>query len=215
MSLPPAIHDMYPNMKQEEAEFFKPRSNGPYRGFLPRGMCPARKFNWGAIGDYLDRTKPEDSWVSSFTQLSATSCINGKDLAILIKSLNAAVSGRKQTQRTTWILRNHNVNEYILLKAGRVHGHQENYIHVKGTPWLSLDKALILRICWSAPYHHRNLDDNPDESRRLVVKLKTGTWAGHKFDVVGAGSVELDESWRDVTDEITKEGRAWKAAFRG
>ena len=48
MSVSPAIHALYPNMKQEEDEFFNRPGRGP-QGRPARGMCPARRFNWGAI----------------------------------------------------------------------------------------------------------------------------------------------------------------------
>jgi hypothetical protein len=89
-------------------------------------------------------------------------------------------------------------------------------------PKLSLDKALLLRICWSAPHRLEQDDDEADETegindfQRQLAKLKRGKWAGHRFDVSptdrGRCSEETD-GWRDVTHEIIRDAVAWYKNF--
>ena len=90
-----------------------------------------------------------------------------------------------------------------------MHGKLEPYVHVKGIPWLSLDKALVLRVCWAAPYFAYD-DDGYDPECALLAQLKRGKWAGHCFDVVRASDLETDENWQDVTKDIIREAKAWE-----
>ena len=219
MSVPPAIHALYPIMEQEEKEFFNRPGRGS-RGCPARGICPARKFNWNSISDYVDRTDHDhrEVWLNSFTNLRGSSGIPDGYLNALQVSLKDALSvTRPADPPRTWILRNHTTHEFVSLKACRMYGKQERCVHVNGLPWLSLDKALILRICWAAPsprLYNDDKDENEyDTEHNLMKKLKRGQWAGHSFDVVCAEGTELSEQWHDVTKEVVKEGRAWKAAF--
>ena len=89
-------------------------------------------------------------------------------------------------------------------------------------PKLSLDKAILLRICWSAPHGLEQDDDWDDETeglnefQRLLTKLKRGKWAGHRFNVSpgsrGRCSEEID-GWHDVTHEIIRDAAAWNKVF--
>jgi hypothetical protein len=224
-SLPPAIHTLKPDMAEEDRQFFGRVYRGPRYG--PNyGTCPARKFNWGAIDSYTECNEQHTSsaWLQAFLDLSKTSGIPTYSLKTLRRSLEAVIHPNKSKVPISWTLRNHTTKECVSLKAGRTCVATRNYIHVKGMPRLSVDTALLLRICWSTAHVDKedDLDDvygaNSDQHAHLLLKLKRGKWAGHFFDIVlsnreSQAGEEL-QGWCDVTSEIIKEAAAWRAVFK-
>ena len=89
-------------------------------------------------------------------------------------------------------------------------------MHVKGVPWLTLDRVLLLRICWCAPYGE---DSEEIDGMRgdVLLRIERGIWAGHCFDVVPSTehAPSSGEGWSDVTQSTVKEAVAWKAMFKG
>ena len=221
MSLPPAIHELKPDMAQEDQQYIDRFNAGPRCG--PRyGMCPARTFNWNAISPYADQDKYHNgsAWLQAFFETVERSGIPTNSLKTLRKSLEAIVNPNRSNMPVSWTLRNRTTKEYVSLKAGRTWVARRDYVHVKGMPWLSVDKALLLRICWSTTYVDRedDLDDvvaSSNQHGRLLLKMKRGIWAGHCFDIVpsigDSQSGEESEGWCDVTSEIIKEAAAWRA----
>lgn len=240
MSLPQAIHDIKPELKQQEEVFFK-QSN-------QYGACPARKFNWGAISSFAERNEQHRGlvWTQAFSDLSGMSCIPAKDLkglrrsleAIigpnqakipagslqrLRRSLEAVVNPIKSAMPAAWTLRNLTTKEYVSLKAGHTYRKNEYHVYVKGIPWLSVDRALLLRICWSSTCitegdDYFNYDANGDEYAHLLAQMMRGKWAGDCFDIVPnnreSQAWEEAQGWCDVTSEIIKEAAAWRAVFK-
>ena len=221
MSLPPAIHALRPEIEQEEREFFSRPGRGP-RGCPARGMCPARRFNWNAYGEYFDRNEHCNSsmWLDSFSAASQNAAAHQTYLNVLRQSLETVVVPKRSRLSTSWVLRNHTTKECISLKRGPPHSKQEQYVHVKGVPWLTLDKALLLRICWSASHADLGWGYDDDEvgnvRQRVLSTVKRGTWAGHCFDVVPSTehSKSSAEEWSDVTKIAAKEAVAWRTMFK-
>ena len=193
----PAIHNIFPDLRVQEAEWLK-RSRG--RGSYGGGMCPARRWNWGAVSEYEDVTSPKQDWLDSLDALSSTSQVGTTALAHLRQDLNETlrpVWAKGNDTVTDWVLRNLTTHEYIALKRDHRYKVEKMYFHVKGSPWLSLDKALVLRICWG---------DVPGNN----CSIARGGWAGHRFDVVPCVEAEWNGEWADVTMEILREAKAFK-----
>ena len=240
MSLPQAIHDIKPELKQQEENFFKLSGD--------HGACPARNFNWGAISSFTEHSEQHRGsvWVQAFIDLSGPSCIPVKGLqglrtsleAVaglnqakiptrglkrLRRSLEAVINPSKSTVPTAWTLRNHTTKECVFLKAGHTYRKNEYDVHVKGMPWLSVDRALLLRICWSCAHVTEDdvfagYDAKWEQHARLLAQMKRGKWAGHCFDIVPSARASQakkeQQEWCDVTSEIIKEAAAWRAIFK-
>lgn len=226
MSLPSAIHNLHPNIKQDEASFFDRASINP--GWRPmRGTCPARKYNWNAVSEFYERNESQNgaTWSLAFMELSNIACVSAESLRVLRKSLDAILNPARSSMPTTWCLQNLTTCEYVSLKASPMYGTAQWHVHVKGMPKLELGKAILLRICWSAA-HVRDDDDNDDdehsgdgsvdEHRQLMTRLKRGKWAGHCFRVVPSAEAHRVGGivvWRDVTNELIQDARAWNKEF--
>lgn len=219
MSLPPAIHKLNPDIKRQEEVFFNRPGRGP-RGAPSRGMCPARSFNWDAVSNYKERIGAQgvSTWMQAFEECSEASRIPTDSLKVLGRSLEIIVNPNKSSMPTSWVLRNHMTKEYVSLKAGMAYEKHEHHIYVKGAPKLSLDNALLMRVCWSAPYMDESKDDHDGESMgsrlKNLAEMKRGPWAGHFFDVVPTDRESQDvgelAGWCDVTKELMREAAAWE-----
>ena len=83
------------------------------------------------------------------------------------------------------------------------------HLSVKGAPWISIGKALVLRICWT------DLDLRSDrDPPQAFANVLRGKRAGHGFDVVCRKTSELTVEWRDVTAEIVRETKAFRASCK-
>lgn len=222
MSLPPAVYAMKPAIKEKEEEFFNQRTI--VRGMrMLRGTCPAREYNWDAITSYRERDELGNGsvWAQAFMNRADGSHISDPSLKVLKRSLDAILNPRKSDTPSSWHLRNLSTREFISLKSSPLHGKNEYFVHVKGMPKLSLDKAILLRICWSAPHisqpRYNDDDEEIEEGCRVLDKLKRGKWAGNCFDVTPdipiSQSMVVREGWRDVTQEIIQEAAVWKRVF--
>ena len=200
--VPPAIHSLYPDMAQREKEF-NDRPGRGMRGAASRGMCPARKWNWNAVSSYTESSADGTaSWTRAFEALQERSGIREKEQLEVQRSLEVAL--RPRVTKVGWILRKHTTQEYVTLESGGLGEHRSDDVHVEGTPWLTLDKALTVRICWSSPESCRDPTGTIDTNAETV----RGPWAGHKFDVVR--DVEMGREWRDATAEVVKEAELFK-----
>jgi hypothetical protein len=165
-------------------------------------MCPARRWNWDAIKDFrniseLDR---DDVWLVAVDALHSEGLLRPSIIQILLQSLARVLKGVKlsgQDERE-WILRNLTLKEYVLLRRSTADGKD---LHVKGMSSLSLDKALILRLCWSVVDPGYDSDDASQ-----AQKFRRGPWAGHCFDLVPVRPSSVGDTWKDVTKEILDEG---------
>lgn len=243
MSVPPAIHALEPELRAQEEEFFNAAPSRPGMGMSRRGMCPARRWNWNARSSFTDRsTQPlESEWVNSFISTSTNSGIYPVDIATLRHTLEAmlprrsrvskrmrdlrradpakrARCGQRNTTPYSWLLRNLTTHEYVVLKQSKRYQREPNYMHVKGLPSLSVDKALLMRVTWSAEYTGKYADeddragDHHDGSETLAERtLKRGIWAGHCFEIVHVRDDAIGEEWRDVTQQFRSPLKATKA----
>ena len=221
MSLPRAIHALRPELEQEEQEFFDRPGRGP-KGCPVRGTCPARQFNWHAYDEYVGHDEQISSsiWTKRFSTAGQNAAIPQPYLNVLRQSLETVTVVKRSTLPKSWLLRNHTTKECISLKTGPTSSKQEQHVHVKGVPWLTLDKALLLRICWSASHAAAPWGEDDDEigdvRHRAICAVKQGKWAGHCFDVVPRTelSAPSGEGWSDVTQSVAKKAVAWKTMFK-
>lgn len=243
MSVPPAIHTIEPELKAQEEAFFNAAPSRPGMGMSRRGMYPARRWNCNARSSFTDRSAQslESEWVNSFISTSANSGICPVDIATLRHTLEAmlprrskvskrmrdlrradpakrARCGQRNTTPYSWLLRNLTTHEYVVLKQSKRYQREPNYMHVKGLPSLSVDKALLMRVTWSAEYAGKYADeddragDHHDEGETLAERtLKRGKWAGHCFEIVHVRDDAIGEEWRDVTQEFRSPLKAMKA----
>ena len=192
--LPVSLYEQFPEIKQQEKTF-----NG-------YGPCPPRRWNWAAISSYKNIAEDDVrlEWANAFAFHEVHSSIPAKLFIKLLRSFfQHALPGASLTNGSNWTLRNLSAKQYVSLKVVNAEG-VGSMIHVKGDPALSLDKALLLRICWTSMNDWRGEDAN-------VKQLRRGSWAGHRFDVVRAIDARLGEDWCDVTRDLVKEGKKWKA----
>ena len=101
--------------------------------------------------------------------------------------------------KKSWELRDLTTEEYVRCRFdGKV---QRGFV-ASSELWLSVEDALMMRICWSSgSVPHSGLHQN----------ILRSTWAGHCFDVVLAEEelVAMErECWKDVTGDIEKEAKA-------
>ena len=142
--------------------------------------------------------------------MSQQSGIQAVNFNILRRSLEKVLFTKRPARGTTkWVLRNHTALQSVHLKVRRRRNSQINDASVKGVPWLSLDKALMLRICWGGA----NMYGIYDEKAAVSEKVARGSWAGHCFDVVESKELGANRGLQDVTAEIVQEAKALKKAF--
>lgn len=204
--LPSAVHELYPEQLAKQREWDR-RPQG-YGRAVSRGMCPARVWNWAAVSKY-DRLEGDSAsiWLSAFDALEI------EDVHLfcsysLRRSLETLLRPQAFDDKSGWILRNMTAREYVRLELVASEQDHNARANVEGASSLSLDKALVLRICWGGAWGWG------DENKR-ERDLCSGKWAGHYFDVVrkDAGAL-VGAGWQEVTEEIVKEGEAWEKVFR-
>jgi len=202
LDLPPAIYEAFPDQQKRE-DAYKARTGRWY------GCCPARKLNWNGISNYVnvEGQSRTQAWLAALTTVARTAQTDRTTMRKLQCSLSEMLQRQTDVSQRNWILRNLTVQQYVRLKFDRPRRTQEANVYVRGASWLTLDRALILRISWGAN-ETGTYDKRADD--RLNASLR-GSWAGHCFDVA-EDSVSLEYSWHDVTDEVVKEAKALKAA---
>ncbi|CAJ2502407.1 Uu.00g098010.m01.CDS01 [Anthostomella pinea] len=198
--LPPALYELFPRETSVE-KVYRLRTR---RWF---GPCPARRWNWGAVSSYgaVQADDPRSVWMTAFEALAVDNldvfCQYG-----LRRSLEALFEPADIRQEKDWVLRDLTAKESVRLELAGSAGSQGVKVHVEKVPSLSLDNALMLRICrggaagpgWSG------------ESQKYR-DLVSGKWAGHCFDVVQRDDESLESAgYEDVTEQIAKEGSAWE-----
>jgi hypothetical protein len=208
-TLPEPIYVLDPESKWRGDEW--------YNHSTPRrGMCPARRWNWDARCEFLDRAdgSQEDEYLKFFESLCEKSKVDAKDRKELRRSLAMAfgrstiapngkrkgVSRKETNGDDRWVWRNLTTKEYVLLTHRKKFHHEDNYFHVKGMPSLSLDKAIIMRTIWSEDVLYAKGD----------IK-RQAPWAAHCFDVVRFKEIETGKGWNDTTAEVVEQWRDLKA----
>lgn len=205
--LPPSIHELEPSLRQQEDDW-RARMPRPGQGMRSApGMCPARRWNWGKIAESTVLATVADEWLNAFDSMfkEDDNGILAADRKVLRKSLNHVLSVSQPKLRSHWTLRNHTTRQYVQLKCA-YNGAMEPQLHVKGVPLLSLDKALLMRLCWTKL-------DYPAGYNPAAERVLRGQWAGHRFDVVSAGQGSRGgsaEGWEDVTGDLVKQWKEWK-----
>ncbi|TKA41491.1 hypothetical protein B0A54_06378 [Friedmanniomyces endolithicus] len=210
-TLPPAIYERYPEEIEAErkyqnvlAQVHVPVSGtATGRGSRGRsawyGPCPARVWNWTAVSEYenVRGIDCRQKWPEALTinmvdaRLSPTASDKiWSDIRMVVDNNRAPIKAND------WILLNVTTQQYVQLKLRRSEPGQSPQLYVAGARWLSLDQALILRICWG-----------PDEME--THRLHRGMWAGHCFEVIEDTGARA--GWDDVTFEIVEEGKAARA----
>lgn len=210
--LPPKIHDIDPSAKSlEEAWQTQLHSEGLGWSYGMFELAPARQWNWNLISATRDTSADDpNAWLNSFDAM-AYNTKNGIPVSqkkVLRESLGHVLSINEPKLGSRWLLRNHDTREYARLYS-KFNSIMQQQLHVQGSAWLSLDKALLMRISWTTLTHpHRHL---PAQDKFLQ-----GSWAGQRFDIGPADGGDRQhggEAWRDVTSELVREGREWKACF--
>lgn len=207
----PVMHESSPELKEEEMEWaaLGQRSSSSWR----RGICPARKWNWNAIDSYKDIAlyNSRFAWREAFAERANNATLHSGELGFLQQTLEQALRPLPTSpiKGTAWTLRNLKTKEYVSLSKSRRYVRESSYVNVKGCPWLSLDKALVLRLSWTE--HDLDRSILPPNT---IHQVHHGKWAGHSFDIVCQAPSELGAPWRDVTEEIVKEAKDFKAACK-
>ncbi|KAK6066871.1 hypothetical protein SCUP234_11626 [Seiridium cupressi] len=192
LELPPSMLDMLPPVRKQTLD---------RRGY-GYGMAPARRWNWNSYGSYTEVTATESKIIEAFQGQLSSSHISTAEHPRLEAELRAAVFGRGLfvvEDGSSWLLRNLDTREIIYFKATRGDDSADNFLSVRGHPWLTLDFALLMRICWQP----RSSSFGGDG---LEGGFPRGPWAGHRFDVLMAEALPRDASWEDVTEGLIVEG---------
>ncbi|KAK7752943.1 hypothetical protein SLS62_005102 [Diatrype stigma] len=198
---PPALQAAYPELGLENAEWLK----------TCRGMPPARKWNWDTYS-YKDAQDLLDLKLESQYRRAIEDKNKGEDglpeklqavLVLQIKEV-ARYHLRRVPHGSTWVLRNLDTRELVRFERIIAESSETIQVAVKGSPWLTLDFALTMRICWEG-----ELSDEPEDPTddRWRAPLQYGVWAGHRFDVIRAEDLNSKEEWRDVTTEVVNEAK--------
>ncbi len=210
--LPPAIYAAYPEIAESNA-WWLARTDRHW------GMPPARRWNWDTFS-FADvaEVDPEPRCLAAFEK-HAVGLSDG-----LRDELGSRITREFLCPRSApadggaWVLRNLDTREVVRFeklpptKTGGGEGEEEEEgtrIAVSGYPWLTLDFALIMRICWSVGGSDY-FEDSAEEAKRS--RLDHGVWAAHRFELTEAGELGLSgekEGWRDVTDELVNEAKTF------
>lgn len=212
--LPPALHAAYPELGVQNAKWLQKHREMSVRGmrYGIRGMAPARSWNWDTYRfrdaqDLLnfklesqyrraleDKAKGEEGLTEKLQEA----------LDLQIKD-TARYNLRRAPHGSAWVLRNLDTRELVRFERtyGRSGSRETIQVAVKGFPWLTLDFAITMRICWAG-----HLSDKLEEvaANRKRNPLHYGVWAGHRFDVIHAEDLDSKE-WRDVTAEVVSEAK--------
>lgn len=203
-TLPPAIYEAFPSLKHAADHWQSFPLPGP--GATRNGKCPARDWNGDAFVSFKEVVQTRDQdWLVALNMalyMPGTN-IHPTDREPLRQSLTHALRISKPQARSSWLLRNRTTREYVDLRCV-ITVDEEHVLYVKDVPALTLDKALMLRICRTKPGLHRPY-------RLGVDDLLQGKWAGHKFDVIAADVGHGVAGWRDVmTQDVVEEWGVWK-----
>ncbi|KAF7195885.1 hypothetical protein HII31_02765 [Pseudocercospora fuligena] len=189
---PPALFELFPEQKEKENEW----KTGPrqhWRGYGP-GMCPARRWNWGAISSLqnVQNFDATQQWMSAITAWSQKGV---KQSDLIKKDLTRALQTSLGYRSGHWILRNYTLKIYVGVETAIAN---DGIVRatILGRRDLSLDMALLIRICWG---------DTPlRDDENALAGFGKGIWAGHCFDVVLAGEPDCDTNFRDVTKALIR-----------
>ncbi|KAF2170133.1 hypothetical protein M409DRAFT_19738 [Zasmidium cellare ATCC 36951] len=190
-TLPSTLYEKFPYLQQEEIEYDSRQRFDMGRGCPANGMCPARRWNWDAVSSYeaVDGKTCHEKWRST---LLTVPDLEQKTLqrlhGDLDKVFRASVDGR-------WFLRNLTLKQFVKLYVSGTNAPGQLQVNVSGSPWLSLDMALLVRTRWSTP-GTISYEKEGEE---------TGAWAGHCFDVVQ--EQPEDEDWEDATVAVRDAAR--------
>lgn len=184
---------------------------------LIRGMCEARKWNWAALRNYdCDADVPfHQSWMEAFENLTRSFATWRETASLWDEDMKEEIRESLWNVTTTthseygesededgkgWVLRNLSKRESVKLlppKTGMDKSINRPCVLDHEEAELSLDDALLMRICWSSDYSYRG-DQFPWGGN--------GVWAGDRFEVVYCATNE-DDRWFDVTETVAREAR--------
>lgn len=182
------------------------------RTFNGLGTHPVRPWQFKASSSFRNLTKfdLDRCWLGLFDVKTRCAKIPKaitrelrsrlRDHILKMQSISLEGSGR-------WILRNLTKKEAVhLICSAPVECaavRKQLTVCVAGaSPELSMDKALMLKICWTL---------QGDPYSRGAAELKQGGWAGDSFEVVPAQIDDLGEGWTDVTKELLN---TWKVVSK-
>ncbi|KAJ4355604.1 uncharacterized protein N0V89_003624 [Didymosphaeria variabile] len=201
--LPPAIYERYPE-EQKRQEVYQKRVGRWY------GPCPARVWNWNAVSvddelnKHIDRSIRQ-TWFDALKTCVDSSDISGAMLESLWEDM-LEVFALAEDDSSQLILRNLDTREYFRLSVRSSIDRHMLTILVMGSEWLTLDKALLSKICWGTPVRNARPGD-------MEWKLNHGVWAGHTFDVISDDTINID-GWKDVTRTIVEDNQIWRTQHR-
>ncbi|KAK1055904.1 hypothetical protein LTR74_015337 [Friedmanniomyces endolithicus] len=209
-NLPPAIYERYPEEIEAERKYQNVLAQvhvpvpGTATGRGSRGRsawygpCPARVWNWTAVSEYenVRGIDCRQKWLEALTINMVDAGLSPKASDKIWSDIRMVLNNRAPIEANDWLLLNVTTQQYVQLKLRRSEPGQSPQLYVAGARWLSLDQALILRICWG-----------PDEME--THRLHRGVWAGHCFEIIE--DTRARASWEDVTSEIVEEGKAARA----
>lgn len=198
-TMPPALYQHYPAMKQQEAAFAA-------RPGHRNGACPARRWNWAAYSDFVDVAdalggKPFIEAFDRhrlFLRLPMTPSKNARAIkfyddlrTILNKHLLDPIPIRSGSK---WLLRNHTTKECVQLHVDNKELADARTPHIKDAKNLTVDKILLMRSTWTWERAHRTeMDDVFCQSE----------WAGHCFDIIPFVKGDaIGEEWQDITQSV-------------
>ncbi|KAK4627312.1 hypothetical protein CLAFUW4_05149 [Fulvia fulva] len=207
--LPPALQEFVPGYAEQQRVYLD-RTLNRRKGMpmLRNKMPPARRYNWDARSSFEhvpDRQHAVHSWMMIFCHV----CNEEEPMkTALTSSLRRALRWRQHDQGGAWLLRNLTSKEFVALdvKDDGVHHIEAT---VKAEAWLSLDRALLQRICWSR-FSPDLFEDQCEDEREVQERCHRGVWAGHCFDVVREAKVSTEE-WIDVREVLIEEAKAAQA----
>lgn len=160
--------------------------------------CLARKVNWAAVQQYQEPNEdPEISWRNAFeAQTAAATAAKIPETRLTRMSDELLSMSPRLTSVSlgaSWVLRNLTTKQYVRCRPGSEVRKRQGIIDHPDGEWLSVEDALIMRICWT--------DMNIEVDR---LDVSRGQWAGHCFDIIKLPEESADD-WKDVTDGIVKE----------
>ncbi|CAK1356563.1 unnamed protein product [Cercospora beticola] len=192
--LPTSIVELFPDYVEEQKDW-NARTHGHHVG-ARYGPCPARMWNYRQSDESVE-VEPEsveeewmsalESWTSRFGE-----DVPWKVLEADLKRALRADSGLWNAGPKSFVLRNLTAGEKVLLDVAHPNGSTTcAKAVVKGYPDVSLDAALLTRICWG---------------RGILRERKhaKGHWAGHRFEILPADVSEGETNFVDVTDDFVK-----------
>ncbi|ORY71031.1 uncharacterized protein BCR38DRAFT_404156 [Pseudomassariella vexata] len=199
----PDILDLFPELREGNKKWFAPGCS--MKDIY--GMAPALRWNWDVSARYAE---VED--VGLEAKYRDAMVLHGSSSGVPIDTLNQLATKLDRgdllpthgSDGGAWVLRNLDAREVVQFKAIK---DEEGCmrVYVEDHSWLTIDYVIMMRILWQGGFHE-------DWHTTKVAWSKEGTWAGHRFDIVEAGGLVTESSWRDVTEDLTKEAeelRTW------